>query len=126
MAGAVVAAALSEFDYRVAVVEPGMDATRRLAGELIHPPGAAALGELGLLAPLRAHEGARIAGFSVHFGDGRGHNAIRLPYRDASGGGSAFAMEHSLIRERMIAAVARLPQVTVMETARLSAVELAR
>ena len=42
MAGVAVAAALGEFGYRVALVEPGMDATRRLAGELIHPRSSSA------------------------------------------------------------------------------------
>ena len=36
IAGTAIAAALSEFGYEVLVVEPGMDGSKRLAGELIH------------------------------------------------------------------------------------------
>ena len=40
VAGVSVAAALREFGHRVLLVEPGLDSAKRLAGELIHPPGA--------------------------------------------------------------------------------------
>ena len=53
IAGTAAAAALAQLNYRVLVVEPGLDHTRRLAGELIHPPGVAALRDLGLLACLQ-------------------------------------------------------------------------
>ena len=85
-----------------------MDASRRLAGELIHPPGAGALAELGLLEHLQPDDGAAVKGFSVHFGDSSA--PVRLPYRGGNTHVGAFALEHSLIRERMMEAVARLPR----------------
>ena len=46
MAGAAVAAALDDLGLRTLVVEPGLDDSKRLAGELIHPPGTTDLAEL--------------------------------------------------------------------------------
>ena len=48
VAGVSVAAALGEGGYEVLVVEPGLDRTKRLAGELVHPPGVTDLGTLRL------------------------------------------------------------------------------
>lgn len=39
VAGAAAAAALSQLGLQVLVIEPGPAQGRRLAGELIHPPG---------------------------------------------------------------------------------------
>ena len=47
-----VAAALAEFGYHILIVEPGLDHSKRLAGELIHPPGVS--WERGLI--FRTHE----------------------------------------------------------------------
>lgn len=126
VAGGAVAAALGEFGYRVAIVEPGMDASRRLAGELIHPAGAQALDQLGLLAAFHgAAAQSPVNGFSVSF-DGSGHGGtVRLPYALLSGNAQpAFAMEHSLIREGLTSAVSRLPWVTMLTPARVTAVDL--
>src|SRR5439155_22319279 len=49
MAGASAAATLSAMRWNVLLVEPGLDPAKRLAGELIHPPGVSDLAELGLL-----------------------------------------------------------------------------
>jgi 2-polyprenyl-6-methoxyphenol hydroxylase-like FAD-dependent oxidoreductase len=125
LAGIAVAASLGEFGYRVAIVEPGMDASRRLAGELIHPAGVKALDQLGLLAAFRGAEASPIDGFSVSFGGSADAGGIRLPYDLLRGNRHpAFAMEHSLIRERLIAAVARFPWVTVLAPARVTSVDL--
>jgi squalene monooxygenase len=78
VAGCAAAAALAQLNYRVLVVEPGMDYERRLAGELIHPPGVADLHELGLTDGLRAAGGTGVQGFAVfaggtellHYGEG--------------------------------------------------------
>ena len=125
VAGVAVAACLGEFGYSVAIVEPGMDATKRLAGELIHPAGVNALDQLGLLAAFQGAEASPIAGFSVSF-DGCGNEgAIRLPYDPLRANGQpAFAMEHGLIRGRVIAALSRLPWVTVLTPARVTGVDL--
>jgi squalene monooxygenase len=121
MAGGSVAAALDRLGLRTLVVEPGLDSSKRLAGELIHPPGAANLAELGLLGSLEAAGGAPVLGFAV-VGDGQSY---RLPY--ASLGTlrlTGFAMEHAVIASTLRAAVARLPHVTVWDGARVVAVRL--
>ena len=64
-AGASVAAALGESGYEVLVVEPGLDRTKRLAGELIHPPGATDLATLGLCDRLRRGSVVPVHGFAV-------------------------------------------------------------
>ena len=48
IAGFAAAASLREFGWSALVVEPGQRAERRLAGELIHPPGMAGLVDLNL------------------------------------------------------------------------------
>lgn len=123
VAGACVAVALGEFGYRVAVVEPGMDPSKRLAGELVHPPGAAALAELGVLDDLRAGEGGRVTGFSVRFGGAADAVVVRLPYAQASGH-LGLAVEHGFMRERLLAAASRCPWVTVLPGARVTGADL--
>src|SRR4029450_8426294 len=121
MAGGSVAAALDRLRLRTPVVEPGLDSSKRLAGELTHPPGVANLAELGLLGSLEAAGGAPVLGFAV-VGDGQSY---RLPY--ASLGTlrlTGFAMEHAAIASTLRAAVARLPHVTVWDGARVVAVHL--
>ena len=65
VAGAAAGAALSGAGYRVLIVEPGLDHSKRLAGELIHPPGVADLHELGLLDCLLKAGAMPVAGFAV-------------------------------------------------------------
>jgi 2-polyprenyl-6-methoxyphenol hydroxylase-like FAD-dependent oxidoreductase len=116
---------LSQLGYQVAVVEPGMDGARRLAGELVHNTGAAALQELGLLDAVCGDERSVIAGFSVRFGGAPDSTVVHLPYRsDGTSACPAFAMEHDAIRQRMLKAVSLLPGVTVLDRARISAVDL--
>src|SRR5206468_1240467 len=76
MAGAGVAAGLDGLGLSTLVVEPGLDGSKRLAGELIHPPGTTDLAELGLLGALEAVGGAPVRGFAV-LADGQAH---LLPY----------------------------------------------
>lgn len=126
VAGASVAAALGEFGYRVLIVEPGLDGSKRLAGELIHPPGVSDLAELGLLAPLQAAGGMPVLGFAV-FPDSRTTSARILPYSPVPGASAVgLAVEHEVIRERLLAAVERLPHVTVYRGARVIGVDLDR
>ncbi len=124
VAGSAAAAALSQLGYQVAVVEPGMDGARRLAGELVHHTGAAALQELGLLDAVCGDERSVIAGFSVRFGGAPDSTVVHLPYSsDGTSACSAFAMEHDAIRQRMLKAVSLLPGVTVLDRARITAVD---
>jgi 2-polyprenyl-6-methoxyphenol hydroxylase-like FAD-dependent oxidoreductase len=116
MAGAAAAAALGGLGLDVLVVEPGLDSTRRLAGELIHPPGTTDLAELGLLGALKAAGGVPVRGFAV-FAGGDGHV---LPYAAAPGQrAEGFAMEHATIAETIRGAIATLPRVTVWDGARV-------
>jgi len=125
VAGSAAAAALSQLGYQVAVVEPGMDGARRLAGELVHHTGAAALQELGLLDAVCGDERSEIAGFSVRFGGAPDSAVVHLPYsEDGAPACPAFAMEHDAIRQRMLKAVSLLPGVTVLDRARITAVDL--
>src|SRR5215510_12945319 len=65
IAGASVAAALGRSGYEVLVVEPGLDRTKRLAGELIHPPGVTDLGALGLRDRLPPNRAIPVLGFAI-------------------------------------------------------------
>jgi 2-polyprenyl-6-methoxyphenol hydroxylase-like FAD-dependent oxidoreductase len=124
IAGSAAAAALSGLGYEVAIVEPGMDASRRLAGELVHPTGAAALAQLGLLDAARGEDRSDVTGFSVRFGGAVDSKVVRLPYSvSGAPANPAFAMEHNRMRERLFAAVARMTRVTVLDRSRITSVD---
>src|SRR5262249_6428147 len=98
IAGSSVAAALANFGYRILIVEPGLDHTKRLAGELIHPCGVDHLFALGLLNPLSAAGGIRIRGFALFTGSASNKPAHVLPYSDSCDAGSGgFAIEHGVL-----------------------------
>lgn len=123
--GCAAAAAMSQLGYRVAIVEPGIDASRRLAGELVHDTGAAALAELGLLDALHAGDRMDVTGFSVRFGGAADSKVVRLEYRrQGEPAQSAFAMEHGLIRHRLLEAVGTFRGVTVLDGSRITGVDL--
>jgi squalene monooxygenase len=109
MAGATVAAALSRFGFEVLLVEPGLDGAKRLAGELIHPPGASDLAELGLLDALLAAGAAPVLGFAVV--RDADTEAFLLPYGEIPGvDRPGFAMEHTTLRARLFDTVSALPR----------------
>ena len=123
VAGLAAAAALSEFGWSTLIVEPGQHAERRLAGELVHPPGVAGLIELGLCGREGLPGAVPIRGFRV-FRDGN-QKPIELPYGDGHGTTpTAFAREHGAIRASLDAACARLPHVTVWRHARVIGLDL--
>jgi 2-polyprenyl-6-methoxyphenol hydroxylase-like FAD-dependent oxidoreductase len=125
VAGSAAAAALSQLGHQVAIVEPGIDGSRRLAGELVHDTGAAALQELGLLKAVCGDERSEIAGFSVRFGGSPDSKVIHLSYSsNRRAAGPAFAMTHEAIRQRMLTEVSQLPGVTVLDRARITAADL--
>lgn len=152
LAGASVAAALGEFGYSVLLVEPGIDNTKRLAGELMHPPATSDLDELGLLQAVRAAGGALVNGFAVFADDSsaavkpslttppspasapsgkpgdvkdHGTGAFVLPYADIDGlNDIGLAMEHATLTTALLGAVEKLPHVTVWLGARVTAVDL--
>jgi 2-polyprenyl-6-methoxyphenol hydroxylase-like FAD-dependent oxidoreductase len=123
IAGASVAAALRDVGCEVLVVEPGLDSTKRLAGELLHPPGVADLAALGLLDNLTALGAAPIGGFAVL--PEAASEAYLLPYGQTPGlPRQGFAMEHGHLTAALLAAVGRLPHVTVWRGARVTGVSL--
>ena len=134
MAGASVAAALAELGYAVLVAEPGLDAARRLAGELIHPPGAGDLARLGLLSPLERAGGVPVKGFAVWADAAESRPgapmtpgaACLLPYADVSGlADHGLALEHGTMTDTLLGAVAERPRVSVWMGARVTALDLA-
>ena len=127
VAGASAAAALAEFGWEVLVVEPGLDAAKRLAGELIHPPGATDLAALGLLADLEETGGAPVLGFAVLDDPTMAAAPHLLPYVPGPGlRPRGFAMEHSTMAATLRRAVGRLSHVRVWNGARVVALDNSR
>ena len=127
VAGASAAAALAEFGWEVVVVEPGLDEAKRLAGELIHPPGATDLAALGLLADLEEAGGAPVHGFAVFDDPTTAAAPHLLPYVPGPGlRPRGFAMEHSTMAAALRRAVGRLPYVRVWHGARVVALDNSR
>ena len=124
VAGVSVAAALQEFGHSVLVVEPGLDSAKRLAGELIHPPGASDLADLGLLAPLEKAGVAPVLGFAVS--PEAAAAPYLLPYGEIPGvQRPGFAVDHAVLSATLLEVAARLPHVTLWRDARVTALDLA-
>ena len=123
LAGVSVAAALSELGHDVLLVEPGLDGTKRLAGELVHPPGVADLAELGLLRPLEAAGVAAVHGFAVI--PAPAEPAAILPYGEIPGlTRHGFAMDHAALSVALRRAAEGLPGVTVWRGSRVTGLDL--
>lgn len=104
VAGAAAAAALSPLGLRILVIEPKSSHGRRLAGELIHPPGIDGLKTLGLLDD-EPVIGSRIRGFSIHpYRAGQEYDDnVLLPYGEVGGldhGG--MAIEHQALKDHLL------------------------
>jgi len=127
VAGVAAAAALGEFGWEVLLIEPGLDGTRRLAGELIHPPGTTDLAALGLLHRLEEKGGTPVRGFAIVPDAGGADGSVTthlLPYAPLAGQRPlGFAMEHSAISANLLRAVEKLPHVVVWHGARLTALD---
>lgn len=123
IAGAATAAALQQIGYKVLVVEPGLHQARRLAGELLHPPGVAGLAEIGLLDAVKSSPAVPISGFSV-FSDEMPRDAIRLPYALVSNcSQTGIGLDHVVFRERLLEAAKQRPGVTVKQGARVVGID---
>ena len=112
IAGASVAAALRESGQEVLVVEPGLDRTKRLSGELVHPPGVTDLATLGLREHLPPGSIVPVQGFAVLPEGGSGPYLLRygeIPGLAAHG----FAIDHADLAAGLAAALARFPHVRV-------------
>ena len=122
VAGAVTAMALQQLGYDALVVEPGLNDDRRLAGELLHPPGVEGLAELGVLESLMRQPAVTVNGFCV--ADGRYPERIKLPYDIVPAHRApGLSLEHGLIRQRLTQAIQGLPLVKVVENARITNVD---
>lgn len=127
VAGAAAAAALSPLGLRILIVEPKLSHGRRLAGELIHPPGIDALKQLGLLEN-DANIGADIGGFAI-FPYQPDHEvqeseSVILPYSEVDGlthGG--MAIEHQALKNHLLEKVKHFSGVDVWLGGRVSSIE---
>jgi len=138
VAGTAVAAALAEFGYSVLIVEPGMNRPKRLAGELIHPPGVEDLRELGLLACLEQSGVTPVQGFAVFAGDcaakpaadsfvSAATGAYLLPYAATTGRrNQGLAIEHEILSEALLGAVTKFSHVTVWKDAHVMVTDLSQ
>ena len=123
IAGTSVAAALRGSGLEVVVVEPGLDRTKRLAGELIHPPGVTDLAALGLKDHLPPTSVVPVAGFAVS-PDGDAAPYV-LRYGEIPGLAThGFAIDHVDLAAGLAAALRSLPHVTVWSGARVTGVDL--
>ncbi len=101
-AGCAAAAALSAIGLKILLVDAGVDKTKQLAGELLHPAGVQDLEALGLASGLRTEGCQPILGFAV-VDHRRDHTAFQLlPYGAEDRG---LAMEHALLTRSLLTAV---------------------
>jgi 2-polyprenyl-6-methoxyphenol hydroxylase-like FAD-dependent oxidoreductase len=122
VAGSAAAAALAPLGLNILIIEPKASHGRRLAGELIHPPGIDALKQLGLLDD-ESRIGADIKGFSIYpYGhDADSDEPIVLPYSEVEGlthGG--MAIEHQTLKDHLLEKVTSFPGVDVWLGARVT------
>jgi 2-polyprenyl-6-methoxyphenol hydroxylase-like FAD-dependent oxidoreductase len=123
IAGVAAAAAVREFGWSVLIVEPTVQSERRLAGELIHPRGVAALIELGLCGGERFEGAVPIKGFVAFTGPETSHAQIALPYAARGDFESGLALDHGRIRASLQACAAALPHVTMLYGSRIAGLE---
>jgi squalene monooxygenase len=129
IAGAATAAALSPLGLKILIIEPAPAQGRRLAGELIHPPGIDGLRQLGLLDDVAAL-GAPVSGFAVFPFPGEEGvtdecaSTVLLPYGEGKpGDAQGWAIEHRLLKDHLLDTVEKFPGVTVWTGARVTQME---
>jgi squalene monooxygenase len=125
VAGSAAAAALSPLGLKILIVEPKASHGRRLAGELIHPPGIDGLKQLGLLDE-NSGIGSEIRGFSLfpYDPDQEHKESVTLPYSEVEGlthGG--MAIEHQSLKEHLLEKVKTFPGVEVWMGGRVTRIE---
>lgn len=116
--GCVTAAALGRVGATVLVVEADPKMAHRLAGEWLHPPALEVLDRLRL-GRLDGAEPQTGYGFTIFPDDGS--TDIEMPYPEGTGAGA----EHARIVASLRQALSRVPGVSVVTRARVSALELA-
>ncbi len=122
-AGSCVAAALSAIGLKVLMVDAGVDRSKQLAGELLHPPGALDLALLGFKPALAAAGAQPVKGFAVVDGEGGIQSTYLLPYGELRGiQGDGIAMEHALFTKTLFDSVRARAGVDAWTQARVTAV----
>ncbi len=120
-AGCAAAAALAGLGQEVLVVDAGMDRSRQLAGELLHPTGAADLRALGFEDALQAAGAVAVTGFAVvDVSASAQPSTCLLPYGEL---GEGVAMEHSALVAALQASLVGRPHLTVWKSCRVVRVE---
>ena len=118
IAGSTAAAALAREGLNVLVCEAGLPSDKRLAGELMHPPAADVLDELGLLEAVERAGAAPIYGFAVY--PGPTEKPAVLSYAEVPGGRpSSVALEHAKITRVLLEEVSKRDRVEVWHGARV-------
>lgn len=125
VAGSAAAAALAPLGLKILIIEPKASHGRRLAGELIHPPGIDGLKQLGLLEE-DCDIGAEIRGFSIYpyEHDADKDQSVILPYCEVEGlthGG--MAIEHQTLKNHLLEKIKCFPGVDVWLGGRVTRIE---
>lgn len=124
VAGSAAAAALSQLGLNILIIEPTPLPGRRLAGELIHPPGIDGLCELGLM-DADALPGAPVRGFAI-FPFTEERQPTILPYGEIRKQvRCGQAIEHNELKEHLMETVQRFPGVRAWLDARVTQVKCA-
>lgn len=119
VAGSATAAALSRLGLNILIVEPVPNPGRRLAGELIHPPGIDGLCELGLMDPDDL-PGCPVNGFAVFPFAGDRRPTV-LPYGEIHGRVRyGRTIEHNELKEHLLETVQTLSGVRAWLGARVT------
>jgi 2-polyprenyl-6-methoxyphenol hydroxylase-like FAD-dependent oxidoreductase len=128
VAGAAAAAALAPLGLKILIIEPKTSQGRRLAGELIHPPGIDGLRQLGLLDD-DAEIGSEIRGFAIYpyaAADQatQSTESVCLPYSEVEGlNHGGMAIEHQTLTDHMLAKVRQFDGVEVWMGGRVTRIE---
>ena len=115
--GSFCALAHAQRGARVALLEANLKASRRLAGEWLHPPAVDVLRDAGV--PLQHHPGSSIGKGFVVFPEGEG-TPILLPYR---AGASGLTCDHATMVSQLRDAARREPAIDFICGARVRKVE---
>jgi 2-polyprenyl-6-methoxyphenol hydroxylase-like FAD-dependent oxidoreductase len=122
-AGTSVAAALSAIGLRTLIVDAGVDRTKQLAGEFIHPPGTLDLAALGFKPGLAAAGAQPVKGFAVVDGEEGQQTTYLLPYAELRGiQGDGIALEHSKFTDALRESVLGRPGVELWDKSRVTAI----
>lgn len=110
-AGCAIAAGLSALGFRALLVDAGVDPTKQLAGELMHPPGVDDLESLGFSAAVRAANPQLVRGFAVLDKEA----TALLPYAASEG----MALEHAILRRALLEDLERRAGIAVRRRTRV-------